>query len=171
MSKFISVLLFSFGALLCSCNDPQIKKKQNKEDAFKTLVDIDERLRSADSLVVVFYKHPYGADSLRYTRYYTQISVVGPVELELLQQQLKQKAIRLEKHRYCRGEGKVWCYSKGKIFQTLYFSTLCDNCCHVYLIKDGFFFYTDILKSFTSWLTSVKPISKEPFNDSTITNN
>lgn len=129
------------------------------------LLDVDERLKAADSLVVVFYKDPYGADSLRYTRYYTQVSIVGSDAIALLQQQLKEKAEKLEEYRKCRGGGKIWCYWKGKIFQTVYFSNRCDDCCHVYIIKDGFYYYTSILQSFVTWLESAKVLSEEPPNN------
>jgi hypothetical protein len=145
-----------------SCESGKIKKTENKESVIQTALDIDERLIKADSLVLVFYKDPYGADSLRYTRFYTQISTTDAEDIELLQKQLAQKTEKQEKYRKCRGEGKIWCYSKGKIFQTLYFSTRCNDCCHVYLIKDGFFYYVPILKSFTSWLISIEPLAKEP---------
>lgn len=114
---------------------------------------LDERLLKADSLVLVFYKDPYGPDSLRYTRYYTQSSVVngldifkGQLSMEYSQQELRK----------CRTEGKIWCFTEGKIFQTIYFSTKCQKCCFTYLIKDGSFYYSAIDPAFTEWLSVQK---------------
>jgi len=157
---FFSILLLI--KLAAGCSGVEEKKTESKASLFATTLDIDERLKKADSLVVVFYKDPYGTDSLRYTRYYTQISIVDSTALNLLQQQLLQKTSKQEKYRNCRGEGKIWCYTKNKIFQTIYFSTQCNNCCHVYIIKDGFYYYTPIRESTSTWLSSLKPLSKSP---------
>lgn len=147
-----------------SCDGTKTKKSENKISDSKTILDIDERLKAVDSLAIVFYKNPYGRDSIRYTRYFTQVSTVGSAEIRLLQQQLAEKAIKQEKYRNCRGEGKFWCYSKGKIFQTVYFSMRCNDCCHVYLIKDGFFYYSPILKELSDWLQTIKHLATEPVN-------
>ena len=161
--RILFIIIF-IAAITGNCDGGKVEKPDNKAPFFETTLDIDERLKTADSLIVVFYKDPYGTDSLRYTRYYTQISIVGSNELDLLQQQLAQKTSRQEKFRNCRGEGKIWCYSYEKIFQTLYFSNRCDDCCHVYIIKDGFYYYTPIAESMIAWLDSIKPLSKEPLN-------
>ena len=159
MIVFIVLLIVEAG-----CNDGggKVEDAEKKEPVSETLLHLDERFKATDSVVFVFYKDPYGKDSLRYTRYYTQISLTEPSVLDLLREQVMQKATRLEKYRNCRGEGKVWCFANGKIFQTIYFSTRCADCCHVFLIKDGFFYYVPILKSFITQLDSIKPLSKDP---------
>jgi hypothetical protein len=148
-------------AFLFSCNDNNTAKPERKESVSVTANDLDERLKTVDSLVVVFYKNPYGVDSLRYTRFYTQVSVTDTSGTGMLKQQLAVAVTRQEKRNSCRGEGKIWCFTKGKIFQTLYFSTRCDDCCYVYLIRDGNFYYSRISSSMTSWLAGLKPLSKE----------
>lgn len=157
------ILFITF--LLSGCGNNEPKRPPKNESIIETAFDLDARLKSADSLVVVFYKDPYGEDSLRYTRYYTQLPVIDYAGLNVLQQQLNQKFTKQEKRNTCRGEGKIWCYTKSKIFQTLYFSTRCDSCCYVYLIKDGFFYYTRILQPVITWLAGLKPLSKEPKNE------
>ncbi|HEY6503346.1 MAG TPA: hypothetical protein VIZ28_05170 [Chitinophagaceae bacterium] len=151
-------------ALLFGCKNKVQKKTGQQQVASLTAFDLDERLKTADSLLVVFYKDPYGTDSLRYTRYYKQASVTDTKEITVLQQQLAQSFAEQEKLRNCRSEGKIWCFTKGKIFQTLYFSTRCDDCCHFYLIKDGNFYYSKIMSSTTVWLELLKPLAIEPVN-------
>jgi hypothetical protein len=168
--------IFSFIVLITAitavgCNNNKVEVKEKQPALVESTFDIDERLKGADSLVVVFYKDPYGTDSVRYTRFYTQISVVEASSLELLQQQLAEKVIKEEQYRKCRGEGKIWCFSNGKIFQTLYFSTRCDKCCHVFIIRDGFYYYSSISPTFVKWLTSIKPLTKEPANEAQKNNN
>jgi hypothetical protein len=158
-TTYFGIILIT--AFLCGCKNNESKKQTQKNSISLTAIDLDERLKTTDRLVVVFYKDPYGEDSLRYTRYYTQASVTDLKEMGFLQKELAQTFTGQEKRRNCRGEGKIWCFTKGKIFQTLYFSTRCDDCCHVYFIKDGNFYYSRILSSTTSWLEAIKPISAE----------
>lgn len=159
------VILFFIAAFLNSCIGDATKQPRKNEMA-ATALDLDQRLKAADSLVVVFYKDPYGEDALRYTRYYTQISVTDTFAIAILKQQLAQPYTKEQNRRKCRGEGKIGCYTKAKIFQTLYFSTFCDTkCCYVYLIKNGNFYYTPILQVITDWLESLKPLTIEPKNE------
>lgn len=150
----------------CSCGNNKGKKQEGGERVVLNAIELDERLNDADSLVVVFYKDPYGEDSLRYTRYYIQASTTATSAIDTLHQQLTQQFTRQEKRRNCRGEGKIWCFAKGKVFQTLYFSTRCDNnCCYLYLIKDGNFYYSPVQQSLVVWLLSVKKLATEPPNE------
>jgi hypothetical protein len=149
-------------SLTSSCKDKAPEQKKERGLPSATAFDLDNRLKEADSLVVIFYKDPYGEDSLRYTRYYTQTSVTDAGEINILLQELGQTFKGQEKRRNCRGEGKIWCFAKGKVFQTLYFSTRCDDCCYLYLVKDGNFYYSRISSSMTSWLEKLKPLSAEP---------
>jgi hypothetical protein len=159
---YIGIILIT--AFLFSCKDNDTTKQEQKGSVSSTAIDLDERFKTADSLVVVFYKDPYGEDSLRYTRYYTQAFVTDTKAISVLQKELAQTFGKQEKRNSCRGEGKIWCFTKGKIFQTLYFSTRCDDCCYLYLIKDGNFYYSRISSSMISWLAGLKPLSAEPEN-------
>ena len=144
-----------------SCNAPV--KQDQTSNSFLTAtnaIELDNRLLAADSMVVVFYKDPYGDDSLRYTRFYTQLSTTDTIDISLLLQNLNQPFAKFEQVKKCRSEGKIWCYAKGKIFQTISFSTRCDDCCYIYLIKDGFFFYMKLGTALSERLTILKPLSK-----------
>ena len=145
---------------ILSCKQPS--QKNSSVVAVQTGLTLDERLNALDSMVVVFYNDPFGPDSLRYTRFYKQLSLTDTMNIQALKQQL-QKTFDGPKERVnCRGEGKIWCFSKGKIFQTLYFSTQCDDCCFIYLIKDGNFYYSKTDEAFMRWLFSIKPMAAEP---------
>ena len=151
------IFLFSIAGL-ASCNDSSTSRPQTNSSvatvsANSSGFSLDQRLKDADSLVIVFYKDPYGSDSLRYTRYYTQTSVVNG--FEAFNSQLENEYTRQEL-RKCRTEGKIWCYTKGKVFQTIYFSNKCEECCFTYIIKDGNFYYSKINTVFVNWLASEK---------------
>lgn len=160
LKNIISIcLLITLGCLSCSAPT----KKQEDTNPFLTAttgVELDTRLLAADSLVVVFYKDPYGEDSLRYTRYYTKLSTTDTNNVALLLQNLRKPFAKFEKVKSCRSEGKVWCYSKGSIFQTVAFSTRCNDCCFIYFIKDGYFFYTPLDTALSKRLAVLKSLSK-----------
>ena len=148
--------------LACQSGDQKVEKSEQMASPDQSTLDIDPRLKNVDSLVVVFYKDPYGSDSLRYTRYYSQASTVADEDMQLVHQQLTQRTSKEEKYRSCRSEGKIWCYADKKIFQTVYFSTRRTGCQQVYIIKDGFFYYAPPTKSFATWLDEMKSLAKEP---------
>ena len=79
--------LFIISASFSSCKNNEVEKKTIEQQAV-TGIEVDDRLKQADSLVVVFYNDPYGEDSLRYTRYYKQISLIVSSAIEVLQKQL-----------------------------------------------------------------------------------
>lgn len=154
LTLFFTTLMVLVLLGACTTNSP----------AGPALTQIDARLKTVDSLVLVFYKDPFGPDSIRYTRYYTQVSANSDADLTILQQQLKQGSEKKEQRNSCRGEGKIWCYTKGKITQTLYFTTVGKDCEKLYLIKDGFFYYSPIDAELVQWLQRWKPLASEPEN-------
>ena len=155
---FIS-LLISLGLVNCSA---PTKRQEDANPFLKatTGVEMDSRFLKADSLIVVFYKDPYGDDSLRYTRYYTKLATTDTANVALLLTNLSKPFTKFEQVKQCRSEGKIWCYSQGSIFQTVSFSTRCNDCCFVYFIKDGYFFYTPLDSSFAQRLAVLKSLSK-----------
>lgn len=144
-----------------SCNNAGKKGSSSAPAALLTGFQLDERLAAADSLVIVFYDDPYSEDSLRYTRFYKQVSLFGKEAVSPLMPQLNMTFNKEEK-RACRTEGKIWCFTKGKVFQTLYFSTKCEDCCFVYMIRDGNLYYSKITADFMAWLAGWKPQATVP---------
>jgi len=155
MKRIYFLALITGIVSLCACKNQSkptdVNPRQLKADTI-TAIALDNRFQEADSLVLVFYKDPYGPDSLRYTRYYSQKSIVGDGINQFLLQ--VSQSYKQEELRKCRSEGKIWCFAKGKIFQTVYFSTRCADCCFTYLIKDGNFYYSSISNQFKEWLAT-----------------
>ena len=155
-------------ALLTSLFACKSKSNKNSESVpAKSLTkpaQLDVRMNDADSLVMVFYNDPFTADSLRYTRYYTQYQTT---DTEIIQAVLGNTALdfsRLDKTKPCRSEGKVWMFTKGKIFQTIYFAYTKDTCQFIYLIKDGFFYYMPIEPRLAAILKRIKGLAINPDN-------
>ena len=167
MNPIITLL---FGTILClGCNQQEPKKISttlapvNAADNYSpatTILMLDERLNEVDSLVYVFYKDPLGKDSLRYTRYYTQHSSTDLKDIAAIKKQVSKPTKRLEKVRKCRSQGKVWCFSKGAIFQTLYFSDFGGTCSFLFFIKNGQFYYSDLDEAFRDTVLKNKAVSR-----------
>ncbi len=165
ITLFITTLFFT-----TAC----VQQKQSKEaatnvppsvddncNASTTIVMLDERLNNMDSLVFVFYKDPLGKDSLRYTRFYTQHSTTINEAINILKAQINQPTERFEKVKKCRSEGKIWCFTKGEIFQTLYFSNFDKQCSFLFFIKNGQFYYCNLTNDFKEIFSGYKILSKE----------
>jgi hypothetical protein len=156
--RFLFILLIAF---VCAC---QNQTGSNQIDTLPQLAsEVDMRWHGIDSMVIVFYDDPYGSDSLRYTRFYTQWSTQREDYIQSLQTQLSEKYERKFKRDSCRGEGKIWCFRMGKIQQTLYFNVGGQlPCPYVYWIKDGQFYYYKPLPHFSELLQLAKPLAKKP---------
>ena len=155
-----------FILLIASCEQrkdttvlPSESNIQAEQDKNASIVELDNRLTEVDSLVYVFYKDPLGKDSLRYTRFYTQYATTDANEIALLKKQILAPTERFEKVKKCRSEGKIWCFTKGKIFQTLYFSDFAGDCSFMFFIKNGQFYYATLGPIFKEKIHSLKKVS------------
>ncbi len=162
-----SIILFSAIFIFFGCAERKNKDSVPKivvENAAKgsSILEIDDRLNNIDSVVYVFYKDPHGADSLRYTRFYTQYGDVDSNNFHFLKQQLIGSVEKLEKIKTCRSEGKIWCFSKQNIIQTIYFSSFNKDCNFLYIIKDGMFYYTNLDNSYNDKILSIKAKARVP---------
>lgn len=122
---------------------------------------LDPRINSADSLSINFYKDPFGRDSLRYTRYYTIYNTVDTSFISLVKNNLSNMVRGQEWVRPCRSEGKIFLYKNGSVFQTVYFSNAGGHCSFLYIIRDGHFYYSEIDPAFYKSLMQLKSKSYE----------
>lgn len=161
-------------AFLSSCT--QYDRKPAEKPAVKSadpihdyhgqpISELDKRLLLTDSLAFIFYKDPYGKDSLRYSRYYTQYNTKDTMHVSALLSSLQFDSQRFEKKKPCRNEGKIWCFSQGDIVQTIYFSLLQPGCYHAFIIINGQFYYTPMQAGMEQMIQALKPLSVEVAND------
>ncbi len=141
------LIKYSLLFLLAACHSPSRQKQQATvnpvQDSLPGALAMDERMASADSLVMVWYDDPFTKDSLQYARYYQQLSTTRPDEISLFTEQLRQPVQTAEKPLPCRNEGKIWMFSRGKILQTVYFAYTKPGCTFLFFIKDGIFCYLE----------------------------
>ncbi len=159
--------ILSLSVLLLACEQGRQKDAASLPGASEhaaegsSIIQLDPRLLTADSLVFVFYKDPLGTDSLRYTRFYTQYSTGDIRKINFVLKNLEGHTKGQEKVQPCRSEGKIWCYSRGKVFQTIYFADYSSGCSFVYIIKDGRFYYGQISSALSKRLSTFKREAKE----------
>jgi len=166
----VSTLLFLFlSSFLFSCTqadnnkaDTLIVSTSEINSQNLSIIALDERLHAADSLVFVFYKDPQGKDSLRYTRFYKQYASIDTNLIKFVKDNLQDSTTRFEKIKNCRSEGKIWCFTKGEIFQTIYFSSFSSDCSFLYIIKNGQFYYSAISSAMSKNLNELETKAVDP---------
>lgn len=162
LMKTVSLLTLII-AIIFSCTGRNSKETVDKgPTGFYSIAELDERLANADSAVFVFFTDPFTKDSLQYTRFYKQYPTTATADIQSMLEALNGSFTKEERPRPCRNEGKAWIFAGKKIFQTIYFGWSRNNCAFIYLIKDGFFYYTDIKPPFISTLTNCRSKATEP---------
>ncbi len=90
-------------------------------------LDIMPLMRSMDSVEVLFFKEP-GND-----RYFTYYPTTEKSLIEALKEDISVSSVPGEQ---CSKNGKIYCFSKGSVFNTIYFSTE-ENCRQLRFIVNG----------------------------------
>lgn len=164
-------LFLGIASLLLSCNSND-KKQQSGSELTKdttvnttelTALDVEPKLRKADSLQILYYDDPDG-DSLRYTRFFRYTITKDPATLNDLIGSLSNPVEKYNENKKCRSEGKIYVFDKQKEepLKTIYFSTRCDTCCYLYYIKEGVFYYSSLSINFKNKLKENKTLSRTP---------
>ena len=155
-------LIVSFLLLLAACNN-QPDEQKPKEESGSSVPDVEllngltlpPGLKEADSMQVIYYDDPDG-DTLRYTRYFTYVNSSDTSELNPLKQSLAAPLTPEDRVHNCRSEGKIYFYKGDEVAKTVYFSTRCDKCCHLYYIHNGRFFYFNISENAAEGLRGMR---------------
>jgi hypothetical protein len=164
-------LFLGIASLLLSCNSNDRKQQPGsgltKDTTVNTTeltaLDVEPKLRKADSLQILYYDDPDG-DSLRYTRFFKYIITKDPTTINGLIGSLGNPVEKYSENKKCRSEGKIYVFEKQKEepLKTIYFSTRCDTCCYLYYIKEGVFYYSSLSTNFKNKLKENKTLSRTP---------
>lgn len=124
-------------------------------------INLESVVRFTDSVQVLFYNDPDG-DPERYTRFYTHAEVKDSGFTATVLNSLDQSFQEYSRVKECRSEGKMYLFRQGADdpLQTIYFSTRCDSCCYVYLIKNGLFYYMNMTDDLSTQLKTLRSKSK-----------
>jgi hypothetical protein len=135
---------FIFFIVFSGCNDDDQVASNAEQDSSKEDVlyasQLIPGLSNIDSLQVVFYNDPLG-DSIKYTRYFRFIEMGDEGSVHTILQQMEMPLVLRTTRDTCRSDGKIFLLKMGEPVKTIYFTNRCAECCHLYFIKDGLFYY------------------------------
>ena len=169
MKRFLSLLVLCSVVFVACQESPQTATQSvpltpaidPRKDA-QLLFQVDSLLPRVDSLVLVYFDDPFGPDSLRYPRFYSQYSLTQKDSIQSFIQPMNEAVKAVEVKRDCRIEGKIWCYGSGKMIQTIYWSSHPSGCRFQYLIRDGLFYYFSLTDQQLSSLNQWKKQASKP---------
>lgn len=173
--RFVTNIFLSFVLYLAitACNNQtSTTDKQNSNSSYTSTdslnvprgLDVEPILNRTDSLQILYFDDPYG-DSLRYTRYFSYLSVADSSVVKTIIREFDTRSHETNMvKKQCRSEGKIIVYAGAEPVKTLYFSTgAIDQCkAYIYFIKDGAFYYFNLSPETVSVLNELKTESKKP---------
>jgi hypothetical protein len=152
--------------LLANCNPATAPKQPLAETSADSItlittgITLEPRFKEIDSVAVLFYNDPFGDDAERYTRYYKTFTSNSDSLIGLLQQNMAEPFTE-DSLRNCRSEGKMYCFTKGKVVQTVYFSMQANGCNHLYFINTARYYYFIPMPALVAQLAKVKTVARE----------
>jgi hypothetical protein len=137
------VLIF----LLAACSGPQPPKRAAYHIA---------AMAQTDSVQVMYFR---STDSIRFFTYTTVANkaFTGQLAADLLQDTASAKPI-------CKKEGKMYCFAKGQVINTVYFGYT-DTCRFLSYIKGGTLYHFAISTSLQKQLQQYRSQAREPIAD------
>lgn len=156
------MLLVTIGLLYaCETKQPATSTVTAKDSTvlITTGLALEPDLAEADSISVLFYKRPFTDDKEQYTRFYTSYQSGSDTVIALLRANMAQPFTE-DSLRDCRSEGKMFVFSKGKVAQTIYFTTQSAQCTHLYFINTGRYYYFPYQEALQKRLQVLKKLAK-----------
>ena len=129
--------------LLQSCSDNHIV----------TGKDLMPEMLQTDSLQIIYFK------STDEPRYFTYASTNDPVFIRALTNDVTAET---QAENPCKKEGKIYCYRKGEVFNTIFFAYLDGGCTFFRYIKNGNLYYFNMSDQVKKGLSGYKSTAIEP---------
>ncbi len=162
IKKILPILLVG---IILACNSPEsADKKPSSEQEIKlvTGLDIVPELRTADSVQCLYFKDPFGKDSLRYTRFFKYFNTHDTTVLNPILRNIDQPFILRNQIMNCRSAGKLFFFQKNQPLKTIYFNTnTASGCAFLYFIKDGAFYYFPVNSTVIALLQATQKRTNE----------
>ena len=141
MKFFILLLSLVPGILACSDNRSIVGK------------DLMPEMKLTDSVQIIYFKSPDEP------RFFIYADVTDEVFIKaLVTDVLAETTIGND----CMKEGKIYCYKKGEIFNTIFFAYLDNECIVLRYIKNGKLYYFKMSEKVKKHLRLYRSISIEP---------
>jgi hypothetical protein len=154
---FICVVA-SFG---CQTSPSKNPLPASEVELVTTLKQLVPAFADMDSISISLYKNPFTDDKEMYTRFYTQLNTTDSSVIAIVKNTLGQNFQKQDTLRVCRSEGKIHCFDKGKIFQTIFFASQPAGCSHAYIIREGFYYYVPLDSAWASAIPAWKQNAAE----------
>lgn len=138
MNKYFLILII----ILAGCSEKKITGKELMPEMLDT-----------DSLVIIYFKSP------QETRYFTYVPVNND---ELIKQLVNDATAEVTSENPCLKDGKIYCYRRGEIFNTIFFGYLDDECTILRYIKNGNLYHFSMSDRTKSFLQEYRGKAIEP---------
>ncbi len=115
--------------------------------------DLMPEMAQTDSLELIYFRTP---DSPRYFTY------IPTTDKELIDALVKDVSSKLQPENPCMKEGKIYCFKKGEIFNTIFFAYTDPDCRLLRYIKDGKLYYFPMSETVMGKLKDYKLRAREP---------
>jgi hypothetical protein len=117
--------------------------------------DLMPEMAQTDSLELIFFKTP---DSTRFFTYQPT------TDKELINALVKDVNGEIQSENPCMKEGKIYCFKKGEIFNTLFFAYKDPGCNVLRYIKNGKLYYFPLSETVKKKLDNYKLTARDPAN-------
>jgi hypothetical protein len=139
--KSINFILFGLILYACSC-----KTKLTGKELMPDVLD-------TDSVELIFFKNPEN------TRFFTYLPVT---DKEFINDLVDDLDGEVQSENPCVKEGKIYCFKKGQIYNTVFFAYTDPKCSFLRYIKDGKMYYFPLSETVKKKLIDYKKMAAEP---------
>jgi hypothetical protein len=124
--------------------------------------DLMPGMAQTDSLELIFFRSP---DSPRYFTY------LPTTDKELIDALVSDVSGKVQPENQCMKEGKIYCFKKGEIFNTIFFAYMDPGCTVLRYIKNGKLYYFPLSEAVKKKLETYKLTAREPVATALLSNN
>jgi hypothetical protein len=115
--------------------------------------DLMPEMAQTDSLELIYFRSP---DSPRYFTY------LPTTDKELIDALVKDVSGKVQPENQCMKEGKIYCFKKGEITNTIFFAYTASDCNVLRYIKNGKLYYFPLSEGLRKKLERYKLTAREP---------
>jgi hypothetical protein len=139
--KYILLVLVVFSTIVISC-----KSKPTGKELMPEMLE-------TDSIELIYFRTP---DSVRYFTY------LPLTDEEFIREIVEDVTGEVQEENPCSKEGKIYCFRKGQIFNTIFFAYTTEDCSLFRYIKNGNLYHFKMSKDVKEKLAKFKSFAREP---------
>ena len=144
------ISFFIFSCIVAGCKEKITGKKLMPD------------MQQTDSIELIYFKSP---DS---TRYFTYLPMNDSSFIKSIIDDVNGE---VQPENPCMKEGKIYCFKKGQIFNTIFFAVADKNCTLFRFIKNGNLYYFKMSDDVKEKLLKFKSFAREPSSSDSLKGN